>query len=217
MEIFRKIVYIYLALLLTTPSAQATEAELCAPFKETADKSLISSMLQAAKFDQLFRIKEKSSKMGFCVQSSVGLVKGDFKNFEGGIALTGAKSQTMVSIDVGSLETNMIFINPLLKGDTFLDVENHPKLVFISSGFHWISPEKAVLKGNLTMRGITKEVAFYINIVNVEGEPGDAGSILVKASTTVLRSEFGMNSMSPLISDKVNLCMSVEAERYINI
>ena len=58
---------------------------------------------------------------------------------------------------------------------------------------------------------------FYVDIIKVDGELGDSNTILVKASTTVLRSEFGMHSMSPLISDKINLCMSVEAERYTEI
>jgi polyisoprenoid-binding protein YceI len=171
-------------------------------------------MLKAAEFDQLFRIKKDSSKMSFCVQSAVGLVKGDFKNFQGGIALNGIKSQTMISVDVSSLNTNIVFIESMLKGDDFLDSEHHPKLIFISSGFHWISANKAVLNGKLTLRGVTKDVAFYIDISNVGDELGGSNTILVKASTTILRSEFGMNAMSPLISDKINLCMSVEAERY---
>ena len=43
---------------------------------------------------------------------------------------------------------------------------------------------------------------------------GDLERMLVKAKTTIQRSDFGMVSMPGLVSDSVTLCMSVEAVRY---
>jgi polyisoprenoid-binding protein YceI len=39
----------------------------------------------------------------------------------------------------------------------------------------------------------------------------------VKASTKIRRSEFGIISLSPLVSDEVTLCMRVEALRYASL
>mgnify|MGYP001818281161 CR=1 FL=1 len=205
------------ALLLTTATSFAAESDLCIPFKDAAiDKSLIARMLKAADNQHLYRIKSDTSKMGFCVDSTIGLVRGEFKNFNGGIALEGDNSQTMVTIDVGSLDTNQSFIESLLKGDDFFSVDEYPSLIFVSSEFLWLSDKRAVIKGNLSMRGVTKEVAFYVDIIELDADLGDADTILVKATTTVQRSEFGMESLSSMVNDKVNLCMSVEAERYRN-
>jgi polyisoprenoid-binding protein YceI len=41
--------------------------------------------------------------------------------------------------------------------------------------------------------------------------------IQVKASTKIRRSEFGIISLSPLVSDEVTLCMRVEALRYASL
>ena len=201
-----------------TPVVFAEGGEICAPFKNASiDQSLISRMLNAAEDGYLYQIKTNTSQMGFCVDSPIGLVTGNFKNFNGGMALEGVKSQAMVKIDVASLETDGVLIDSLLKSDKFFDVENYPDLIFVSSGFEWLSDSEAVIKGELSMHGVTKKVAFYVDITEVEGELGDSNTIFVKATTTVQRSEFGMYTLSPMVSDKVNLCMSIEAERFVSL
>lgn len=197
-------------------SVAATERdEVCTPFKTAEiDQSLISTMLNAAKKGHLYRVKDNTSQMGFCVESSIGVVNGEFKKFKGGIALQGNQTQAMLAIDVDSLETDAGFIKRLLKGDDFFNVEDYPEVVFVSTGFEWMSDTDAVLKGELTMHGVTKPVGFYVEIFQVDSAPGESGRILVKATTTVLRSEFGMTALPSMVNDKVNLCMSVEAEKF---
>ena len=193
----------------------AVDDDLCAPFKDAdIDQTLIESMLKSAVDGNLYRIKPNSSKMGFCVESSVGVVKGDFQKFKGGLSLKGDDSQSMVTIDVASLDTNVIFIEQLLKSENFLNVEKHPELIFVSTSFEWMNDNNAVLKGMLTMRGVTRPVAFYVEITEVDGDLGDSDTIMVKATTTVHRAEFGMKSLSTMVDEKVNLCMSIEAEKY---
>jgi polyisoprenoid-binding protein YceI len=217
MKIYKLLINtVYLAFAVNL-SAQAMETadsdELCSPFENTVvEKPLIAKMLKAADDGYLYRIKPKSSKMGFCVDSAVGRVKGQFQKFNGGIALEGSTNQTLVKVDLDSLETDGVFVDKVIKGESFFDVEHYPELLFVSTGFEWISPTKGVLKGLLTMRGTTKEVAFYVNIRELKDRQDD--TILVKATTTVDRSEFGMKSLPSMVNNKVNLCMSVEALRY---
>lgn len=218
MAIQNKIIHFSMVLLflfLSLHSAYAGENDLCAPFKNAKiDQSLIAQMLKAAEDGYLYRIKTNSSKMGFCVESPIGMVTGNFQKFQGGIALKEPGNQTLVRIDVNSLESNVQFIESLLKSDKFFNAENFPELVFISSDFEWLSDTRAVLKGELSMHGITKVVAFYVEITEIDGDLGDSDTILVKATTTVQRSEFGMDTLSSMVSDRVSLCMSIEAERY---
>jgi len=210
---------IYMALMVSTVNLpahamqSADSDDLCSPFENTVvEKSLIASMLKAADDGYLYRIKPESSKMGFCVDSTVGRVHGKFEKFNGGIALEGSTNQTMVKVDLDSLETDGVFFESIIKGESFFDVDHHPELLFVSSGFEWISPTRGVLKGQLTLRGTTREVAFYVQITELKDRK-DA-TIQVKATTTVNRSEFGMKSLPSMVNDKVNLCMSVEALRY---
>ena len=205
-----------LSLLLPVHPAVAADEGLCRPFKDTdVDHTLIETMLKSAIDGTLYRIKPNSSRMGFCVESSLGVVKGDFQKFNGGLTLEGNDSQSMVKINVASLNTNILFIEQLLKSESFLYVDKHPDLVFVSTSFEWIDDKKAILKGKLKMRGVTKSVAFYVDITEVDGDLGDSDTIIVKATTTVHRTEFGMTSLSNMVEEKINLCMSIEAERYI--
>lgn len=203
-------------LVLTQSAYAADDAQLCSPFKNAqVDQSLITTMLNAARDGQLYKVKDNSSQMGFCVESSIGVVKGKFRNFQGGIALKDEHTMAMLTIDVDSLQTDTGFIKGLLKGDDFFNVEEYPEVIFVSTAFEWISETRAVLKGELTMHGITRPVGFYVEITEVDGDLGDSNSILVKATTTVERSEFGMTALPSMVNDKVNLCMTVEAERYV--
>jgi polyisoprenoid-binding protein YceI len=197
-------------------SVHANDEEVCAPFKDSQiDENLLTMMLQAANEGHLYRIKPGTSKMGFCVNSPLGKVEADFRDFKGGLALKDAKQQgtAMVKIEVDSLETDSALIESMLKSESFFDTEQYPDILFISTGFEWISDEKAVLKGNLTMHGITKPVAFYVDITKAKSEPGEE-ILTVKATTTIQRSEFGMYTLSPIVDDRVSLCMTIDAYKH---
>jgi polyisoprenoid-binding protein YceI len=210
-----KSVLILFLLSISLPSFASSE-DLCAPFKDAKiDQNLLSMMLQAARDGDLYRIKPGSSKMGFCVDSPLGKVEGEFRDFMGGLALKDAQHQgtAMVTINVDSLETDSAVIESMLKSDSFFDSEQHPEILFVSTGMEWISDEKAVIQGNLTLHGITKAVAFYVILQKVKSEQGEE-TLSVKATTTIQRSEFGMYTLSPLVNDRVSLCMMIDAYRY---
>ncbi len=203
-------------LLVASGIAIADESDLCEPFKNAqVDTGLLSAMLQAAQQGDLYRIQPGTSKMGFCVDSPVGMVKAEFRSFKGGMALQQETRQNsaLVSIDVASLETNSGFIEAMLKSESFFDIEQYPDILFVSTSFEWQSEQKAILKGELTLHGVTREVAFYVEMHKLDSAPGD-DRIMVKATTTIQRSKFGMYTLSPVVSDRVNLCMSVDAYRY---
>ena len=107
-------------------SAYAEDATLCAPFKDAQiDQNILTMMLKAAKDGDLYRIKPGSSKMGFCVNSPVGKVEAEFRQFNGGLALKDVNQQgrALVSIAVDSLETDSGIIESMLKSESFFDSE----------------------------------------------------------------------------------------------
>ena len=194
--------------------SDAGDGDVCAPFKDAdIDQSMVALMLQAATDGDLYRVKPDSSKMGICVNSPVGIVEAEFQEFKGGLALNDFMQQgtSLIKIDVDSLETDSVLIEAMLKGESFLDSEQYPDIIFVSTGIEWIEGEKGVLKGNLTLHGVTKAVAFYVEL-----KKADAGeeTITVKATTTIQRSEFGMYTLSPMVDDRVSLCMTIDAYRH---
>ena len=208
---------IFTGVLLTLVSAAyATEADVCEPFKDgVVDDSIVARMLDAADDGQLYRIDTSSSKVGFCVDSPVGLVEGEFTEFNGGLTFfqenAGEHEQALVMVKTASLETDGALIEKMLKGKKFFDVENYPEILFVSTGFQWLSDKEAILQGDLTMHGVTRAVGFHVEMVE---QPSDHEQrIVVKATTLIRRSEFGLTARAPMVSDSVSLCMSVDAVR----
>jgi polyisoprenoid-binding protein YceI len=202
-----------------TGLALAEEGEICSPFRDgVVDESLIATMLSAANDGHLYRIQQESSRVGFCVDSKLSRVEGHFNDFQGGMTLNAgdnANGQTMVLIKTASLDTEGSIIEGMLKSEGFFDVKNHPEILFVSNGFQWTGPDTAVLKGDLTMRGIKKPVIFNVTLKHLDTNKVDqAEKILVKATTTINRADFGMEGLSSVVSNSVNLCLSVEALKY---
>ena len=199
--------------------AQAEEADVCSPFMDgKVDETLLATMLSAAQDGHLYRIQQDSSRVGFCVDSKLSRIEGSFKNFQGGISLApGANNdgQTMVLIRTDSLETGGSLVQHMIKGENFFDVAHHPEVLFVSNGFKWTGPDTAVLKGKLTLRGITKPVIFNVKLTALDDKQiKRAGRILVKATTSINRADFGMEKLASLVEGNVQLCMSVEALKY---
>jgi len=197
----------------------AEDGELCAPFRDgNVDESLLATMLSAAKTGHLYRIDHDTSSVGFCVDSQLARIEGKFEHFQGGMALdpdSRTDGQTLVSIKAASVETKSAFIKSMVKGENFFDVENNPEILFVSEKLEWTSKDTAELKGNLTMRGITKPMTFHISLTQISGaKTSQAEKVLVKATANISRTEFGMTALTSLISDDVQLCMTVEAMKY---
>jgi polyisoprenoid-binding protein YceI len=206
------------------PAVEAgTESSgLCAPFKDgKVDSTLVTSMLEAAKDGYLYRIDKDSSRVGFCVNSEFSRVQGAFHDFSGGVALTPAKwvardQQAMVVIRTDSLDTSGSIVENLIKSKRFFDVEKYPEILFVSHSFEWTGTDKAKIHGDLTVHGVTRPVALDVTLTPAEKPKGASGgeSILIKATTVIKRSDFGMDNLSRLVSDQVELCLSVEVVRY---
>ena len=193
--------------------------ELCAPFANTPlDQSFIADMLTAAGNGTLFRIEPGSSRMGFCVQGPMGLVRAEFKQFNGGLTFQGADAEnarTLVALDVSSLVSDTLFADSMLKSEQFLDAETYPQIYFVGRSVEWINARKAVLKGDLTLHGVTREVAFYVELSEPRQQQYAKEKISIKASTTISRAEFGIQALAPAVDDRVTLCMQVKAVRYL--
>jgi polyisoprenoid-binding protein YceI len=222
--ILKRILVILVAMgVVSLVSANAEDDDLCAPFKNgKVDESLVASMLDAADSGYLYRIQEDTSQVGFCVSSGWTEVKGDFHDFSGGLALmpgdsvTGSsEDQAMVVIRTASLDTRSTTVENLIKSESFFDVAKYPEILFVSHGFEWTGHNTALILGDLTVHGITRPVTFKVTLTPIKQVGNStAERMLVKAKTTIQRSDFDMDNMPGLVSDSVTLCMSIEAVRY---
>ena len=203
--------------------AHAEEEDICSPFKNgKVDESLLASMLDAANSGYLYRIEEDTSQVGFCVSSGWTQVKGVFHDFSGGLTLmpddnvtSSSDDQAMVIIRTASLDTRSTTVENLIKGESFFDVTKYPEILFVSHDFEWTGRDTAKILGDLTVHGVTRPVTLQVTLTPVKQlGNGTVERMLIKAKTTIQRSDFDMDNMPGLVSDSVTLCMSVEAVRY---
>lgn len=194
--------------------------ELCMPFMQRdLYPSAVQHMIDAASNGNLYRVEPATSVMGFCVDSAIGLIKGEFKKFKGGFTLeknaVGTTGQVMMMAETASLEAPGFMVENLLEGDGFFDSDDYPEFVFVSTGFYWVNEKEAVLIGELTIRGVTRSVGFHVELKARDASITDSGQrIMITASTKIRRSEFGIISLASIASDDVTLCMKIEAVRY---
>ena len=161
-----------------------------------------------------YEILQNTSKLEFRVDSPVGDVWGSFQDFKGNFVMLNSavdSQATVVEINTESLDTNAGFIRAMLKSESFFDVEKFPSMRFVSSSFEWFNETQAVLKGEMTIQATTHPVAFYVTLDNENIENDYSERITVKVSTTIKRSEFGLYTLLPLVSDNVNIFMSIDA------
>ena len=197
-----------------------SDSRICAPFRGgVVDPAIVNSMLQAAAENRLYRIEQKSSNVGFCIDTAIGRIEAEFKGIQGGLALRqevwGDESQMLVMVDANSLAMDECFVKSMLKSEHFLDIETYPRMLFVSSQLKWLDHENAILEGMLTLRGVTKLVRFDVKMTTISNkDPFNVADIIVTAKSFINRGDFGMDHMNFLVSDVIELCMRIEASLF---
>lgn len=106
------------------------------------------------------------SKVNFTVEHLViSEVDGSFKTFEGKAVTSNedfSDAKITFSVDVASISTDNDQRDNHLKSEDFFYVEKYPKMTFESTSFKKKKGDEYELKGNLTLRGVTKPIAFSV-------------------------------------------------------
>ena len=163
-----------------------------------------------------WQIDHAHSRIGFSARHMmVAKVRGEFTRFEGTVALDEAHPENTtvtVSIDAASIDTGLeARVNHLRSGD-FLDAEAFPSLDFVSRRVAVLGADRARLVGDLTIRGVTKEVALDTVLNGAGTHPMfEAPVVGFNATTTVKRSDFGLTEVLGLVSDEIVIDITTEA------
>jgi polyisoprenoid-binding protein YceI len=123
-------------------------------------------------------------------------VRGEFRKFNAeassnGIDLVG--SSVKADIDVSSIFTNATDRDTHLKSADFFDVENHKELTFTGTSYIKGDDDKYLLKGNLTIKGITKEVVFDVEFGGINKDPWGNEKAGFSLNGKINRKDFGLN------------------------
>jgi polyisoprenoid-binding protein YceI len=106
-----------------------------------------------------------------------------------------AAAAVAVEIDAASLYTGVEKRDLHLKSPDFLDVENYPTITFKSTRVEPDGLDRALVHGDLTLRGVTRPVileACWAGPANFDDEGKICTSFGFRAETRINREDFGM-------------------------
>ncbi|MDW3221801.1 MAG: YceI family protein [Paracoccaceae bacterium] len=140
---------------------------------------------------------------------------GMFSGFEGEIMLNPADpsgSSVNVSMPLMSMFTGWEKRENHFMSDDFFGAEESDMITFTSTAIEVTGDDTALITGDLTMNDMTKSVVLDAKL-NQMGDHPQAGKPWAgfDATTTLLRSDFGVGNFAPFVSDEIEVVISIEA------
>ena len=116
-----------------------------------------------------------------------------------------AKSRVDVAVDVTRAVAGFPFASQAMKGPKVLDAKRFPLISFASTRIRR-NDAGAVIEGDITVRGVTRPMAFAAQIYRQRGtEPTDLSKLAILLTGALNRSDFGASGWSDLAGDQVRL------------
>jgi polyisoprenoid-binding protein YceI len=123
-------------------------------------------------------------------------VKGRVPSFSG--TITGGDNAAIEGIvDATSITTFESDRDAHLQSPDFFDIQRYPELRFVSTSVD-ASGDEIVVRGDLTIKGVTKPVELRGTLSGPEHDPWGNERIGLELSTTVDRTAFGLEWNAPL-------------------
>jgi polyisoprenoid-binding protein YceI len=150
----------------------------------------------------------------------VAKVRGRFTDFAGTITVADDRlaSQVQATVQAVSVTTDDDGRDAHLRGTDFFDVENHPTWTLVSTGIESIGSDY-VLHADLTIKGVTKSVAFALEFDGVATDPWGNTKAGFTATAEINRKDWGLEwnvaleTGGVLVGDKVKIVLDIEAVR----
>jgi polyisoprenoid-binding protein YceI len=160
------------------------------------------------------------SEVSFTVRHMmVSKVRGRFDKFEGTI-VTGEdplSSTVTASVDLTSINTGQEQRDAHIRSADFFEVEKFPTMTFTSTAIK-AAEEGFILEGDLTLKGVTKSVAFNLEVngFGPDAYGGTRGGF--SAETRINRHDFGVDFNGPIpgvpggvaVSENVTINLEIE-------
>ncbi|NEB73835.1 hypothetical protein G3I40_01045 [Streptomyces sp. SID14478] len=122
-------------------------------------------------------------------------VHGRFTDFTArvDIAQDVEKSRVEAVIRSASIDTGNGMRDGHLKSPDFLDVETYPELTYRSTGLSPAGPDRWTVHGELTMRGVVRQVDLDLSYLGTGADPWGGTRAAFKAVAELKREDFAMN------------------------
>jgi polyisoprenoid-binding protein YceI len=164
-----------------------------------------------------YTIDSTHSFVTFSVAHLMGEADGRFTKFDGELTLAEkfTTSTVKTNIDPASINTDNQKRDDHLRNPDFFDVTKYPTMTFVSKKVTG-TPTNMTVVGDLTMRGVTKEVTLKGKMSGIgKGMMGETRAAFV-ASTMVKRKDFGLTwnkvvEGTSAVGEEVKITLRIQA------
>lgn len=168
-----------------------------------------------------WQIDPAHTAAGFAVKHlMISTVRGQFKGVNGTVNWDDqdiSKSTIDVTIDAKTVDTSEPKRDEDLRSEKFFDTTKYPTITFKSKKVENVSAGKLKVTGDLTIRGVTKEV-----VLDIEGpsnqvkDPWGNTRVAASATTKINRQDYGVkwnanvDGGGVVVGDEVNITIDLE-------
>ena len=155
------------------------------------------------------------SSVGFAVKHVVGTFRGSFNEFAATLTETDGSPELSGRAKVESVQVKDQNLYAHLLSPEFFDAEQHPEIIFKSKRIER-DGDRVVVDGELTVKGVTRDVVARGEIAGPAPGPADTERIGIDLETIVDRHDFGLDWQMDLpgggktLGDDVTLTVHVE-------
>jgi polyisoprenoid-binding protein YceI len=163
-----------------------------------------------------YNVEPGHTQIGWTVNHlGVSLFSGMFSQASGTLSIDPkniATTKLSVSVPVASVQTTSDKLTAELKSADWFDAAKYPTMTFVSTKVVSTSATTADISGNLTLHGVTKPVTIEAVFTGVGSSMSNKTNIGFTGTAAIKRSDFGVKTYVPLISDAVQLSISAAFE-----
>lgn len=168
----------------------------------------------------VWAIDPSHSEVQFKVKHLViSTVTGQFTDFTGALHTNGndiAGAKAVFEAKIDSISTNNADRDGHLKSADFFDAGNFPTLNFESTSFDKKSGDEYEIKGNFTLRGVTKEITLKAELGGIATDPYGQEKAGFEITGKVSRKEFGLSwsaiteADGVVVGDEIKLILNLQ-------
>ena len=149
----------------------------------------------------------------------ISKARGQFGDFTATVSFDEAnleKGSVEMVVQTKSIDTDNADRDKHLSSPEFLDVENHPTMTFKSKKIARGEGNSFEIRGDLTIRGVTKEVTFECEFHGIAKDPWGNTKAGFSATTTINRQDFNVSWSKKLdtgglvVGDDVKINLELE-------
>src|SRR5262249_30185284 len=116
--------------------------------------------------------------------------------------------------DASSVTTGHPAQEDFMRSENWLDAENHPQLTFRSTSIEALDGSRFLMRGDLSLRGVTRQVEVPLQFHGVVSDPWGLRAGFT-SQFTVRRRDFGITwtrdfDWGPMAGDELDVSLDIE-------